>query len=518
MRNGSKPLSLVLATLMLVALLGACGADVEETSPDISQQPEESAEPVMGGDLTVGIAQDLDNTLDPHKMVSAGTREILFNVYEGLVKPDPDGNLVPAVAKDFNISDDGTVFTFTLRDNVKFHNGENVTADDVVYSLSRVAGIDSDKPMVEGFEAVKSIEKSDDDTQVIVTLNEPNIEFLAQFTVAIIPDGSNPADKIIGTGPFKYVSRIPQENVILEKFNDYWGTPAYVDGVTFKIMEESEALIMSLKSGALDLVSHLSSAQTNELSDDFTIVEGTMNLVQALYLNNDVEPFNNKKVRQALSYAIDSQYVMDLTSDGLGVAVGSSMYPALSKYFREDLVDYYDYDPEKAKELLAEAGYPDGIEFDVTVPSNYQPHVDAASVIAQKIKEIGVDMNVKLVDWNTWVEDTYLGRNFEATVIGIDAPLITARCMLERFTSDNESNFINFSNEEYDDVFQQAISCTDSDQQVELYGRLQEILAEEAANVYIQDLCDMVAMGNGVRGYEFYPLYVMDLSKVYFTK
>jgi len=516
MRNGRRTLALVLTVLLLAALLGACGA-VVETSPDISQQPEGSAEPVMGGDLTVGIAQDLDKTLDPHKMVYAGTREVLFNVYEGLVKPDTDGNLVPAVAKDFGISDDGTVFTFTLRENVKFHNGDTVTADDVVYSLKRAAGTNSDKPLVEGFEAIKSIEKTDDST-VVVTLSEPNVEFLAQFAVAIIPDGSNPEDGIIGTGPFKYVSRTPQENVVLEKFDDYWGTPAYVDGVTFKIIEEGEALIMSLKSGALDLVAHLSSAQTNQLGDDYTIVEGTMNLVQALYLNNKAKPFDNMKVRQALCYALDRKYVMDLTADGRGAAVGSSMYPAFTKYFRKDLVDYYSYDIEKAKQLLAEAGYEDGFEFDVTVPSNYQPHVDTATVLSEQLSKIGVTMNVKLVDWNTWVNDTYLGRNFEGTVIGVDASLMTARSMLERFTSDNASNFINFSNEEYDEVFSKAVTCIDSDKQVELYGRLQEILAEQAANVYIQDLCDMVAMGNGVRGYEFYPLYVMDMSKVYFTK
>lgn len=516
MRNSRRTLSLVLATLMLVALLGACGEKVE-TSPDISQQPVDSGEPIIGGNLTVGIAQDLDETLDPHTMVYAGTREVLFNVYEGLVKPDTDGNLEPAVAKDFGISDDGTVFTFTLRENVKFHNGETVTADDVVYSLKRAAGIGSDKPLVEGFEAVKSVESPDDST-VVVTLSEPNVEFLAQFAVAIIPDGSDPADEIVGTGPFKYVERVPQESVVLEKFEDYWGTPAYVDKVTFKIIDSAETLVMSLKSGVLDLVAHLTSAQTNELGDEYTIVEGTMNLVQALYLNNKVEPFDNVKVRQALCYALDRQSVMDLTADGRGAPVGSSMYPSFTKYFREDLVDYYTYDIEKAKELLAEAGYPDGFEFDVTVPSNYQPHVDTAAVLAEQLKKIGVTMNVKLVDWNTWVNDTYIGRNFEGTIIGVDASLMTARSMLERFTSDNGSNFINFSNDEYDEVFKQAVASVDADEQVERYGRLQEILTEQAANVYIQDLCDMVAMGNGLRGYEFYPLYVMDLSKVYFTK
>lgn len=521
MRNGKKAISLALAAIMLVMLLSACGSK-PSTNTDVSEEPTITAEPVMGGDLTVGIAQDLDEAIDPHKMVYAGTREVLFNVYEGLVKPDTDGNLVPAVAKDYGISDDGTVFNFTLRDGVKFHNGNAVTAKDVVYSLNRAAGINADgtrgDALIDGFGTVKSVEATDEGT-IVVTLSEPNTEFLALMTVAIIPEGNDPTKDVIGTGPFKFVSRTPQEDIVIEKFADYWGTPAYVDKVTFKIISSGETLVMSLKSGALDLVSHLTSAQVNELgTDDFTVVEGTMNLVQALYLNNNVKPFDDIKVRQALCYAIDRQSIMDLTEDGRGTAVGSSMYPAFTKYFKKDLVDVYATDTEKAKQLLADAGYPDGFEFDVTAPSNYQPHVDTATVIAEQLKAIGVTMNVKLVDWNTWVSDTYLGRNYQATIIGVDAKNMTARAMLQRFTSTYGENFINFNNKEYDEVFAQAIASTDEAQQVELYGRLQEILTEQAANVYIQDMCDLVAMGNGVKGYEFYPLYVMDLSKVYFSK
>ena len=153
----------------------------------------------------------------------------------------------------------------------------------------------------------------------------------------------------------------------------------------------------------------------------------------------------------------------------------------------------------------------------VTVPSNYQPHIDTATVIAQQYKQIGVTVNVELVDWNSWLYDVYFGRDYQATVVGVDAATMTGRAMLERFTSDYDTNFINFQDEEYDSVFWAAAESTDDAERVVLYGRLQEILAEQAANVYIQDLSDLVVMGNGVQGYEFYPLYVMDLSKVYFT-
>lgn len=524
MRKSKKPMALIMMLLLAVTLCGCTGGKQEKETEDVKDEISEKSEteetkggPVEGGNLTVGIAQDLDDNLDPYNTVSAGTREVLFNIYEGLVKPDTDGNLIPAIASDYIISDDGDTYTFTIRDGVKFHNGKTVTTDDIVYSIKCAGGLDGESKVMKGFDELESVDAPDEKT-VVIKLKKPNTEFLAMLTAAIIPEGNDPTADVIGTGPFTFINRNPQESIKLEKFDDYWGDKAHVDTVTYKIIDSAETLVMSLKSGALDLVAHLTSAQANELGDEFTLKEGTMNLVQAVYLNNDVEPFNNVKVRQALSYAIDRDMIMKFLADGRGASVGSSMYPNFKKYFKSDLCDYYKPDAEKAKQMLSDAGYPDGFEMTVKVPSNYQPHVDTAKVIAQQLGEIGVTVNVKLIDWDTWLNDVYNGRNFEATVVGVDASSMTARAMLERFTSTAGDNFINFNNAEYDETFDKAISTTDEAEQVELYGKLQTILTEQAANLYIQDLCDIVALGNGVEGYEFYPIYVMDMSKVYFTK
>ena len=519
MRQTKKITAIFLAALTMTAALGGCsgGKSKESASPTPENSAAVSAEPVKGGELTVGIAQDLDDSIDPHKMTSAGTREVLFNVFEGLLKPDTKGEMQPAVASDCKINDTGDTFTFTLRDGVKFHNGNAVTAKDVVYSLKRAAGLDTGTPLINGFDEIESVESTDGKT-VVVKLKKPDIEFKAMFTAAIIPDGSDPTKDMVGTGPFKFVSRVPQQNVVLERFDQYWGTPAYVDKVTYKIIDNAETLVMSLKSASINLVAHLTSAQVKELGSDFTVVDGTMNLVQALYLNNKVAPFDNVKVRQALCYAVDRKGVMDMLADGKGVAVGSSMYPNFQKYFRSDLADYYKVDTAKAKQLLADAGYPDGFSMDITVPSNYQPHVDTASIIAEQLKQIGITVNIKNVDWSTWLKDVYQGRNYQSTVIGVDAASLTARAMLERFDSESKSNFTNFSDPEYDRIYAEAAASTDDAKQVELYKQLEEILTKDAANVYIQDMCDFVAMGKGIQGYEFYPLYVMDMSKVYFTK
>ena len=190
------------------------------------------------------------------------------------------------------------------------------------------------------------------------------------------------------------------------------------------------------------------------------------------------------------------------------------MYPAFGKYFDDSLTNYYKQDVEKAKSLLKEAGYPDGFSLKITVPSNYQPHVDTAQVLIEQLKAVGVTATVELVDWNTWVERVYTNRDYQSTVIGVDASSMTARALLERFTSTYEKNFINYSNADYDKLFKQAQATGDDAAQVELYKQMQKNLTENAANVYLQDLGDLVAIRSDLTGYEFYPIYVMDLASI----
>jgi peptide/nickel transport system substrate-binding protein len=460
----------------------------------------------------VGIAQDLDDSLDPYQMTAAGTREVMFNVFEGLVKPDSDGNYVRAVASDYDVSEDGLTYTFTLRDGVVFHNGETCTTDDVLYSFETCAATSVTSAVVEALSAVTdySVEGND----ITLTLSAPNPDFLSYVaSVYIVPkDYADQATQPVGTGPFKFVSRSVQENVILERNQDYYGQGASLDKVTYKIYEDNTALFTALDSGALDLVAHLSSDQVNNLTNGYTVLEGTMNLVQAIYLNNAVAPFDNELVRQALCYAVDVDAMLELTADGHGTKVGSSMYPAFGKYFDASLADAYPYDVEKAKELLAQAGYTDGFTFTIKVPSNYQPHVNTATVLVEQLKQVGVNAEIQLVDWETWLNDVYGNRDFEATVVGFDSSILAASGMLARWVSDNGKNMINYNNPEYDQTYAAAQATTDDAEQTQLYKKCLEILSDTAANVYLQDMADFVAINPGLEGFQFYPLYVIDMS------
>lgn len=513
-----KLLALFLALVMVGAVLPGCGDGSKD--PGGQGNNGKTGEPVKGGEITVGIAQDLDDSLDPHQTVAAGTREVLFNIFEGLVKPNSDGEMIPAVAEKYELSEDGTTYTFTLRDGVKFHNGQTVTAEDVVYSINRCAAVPEgqEKPLVAAFSAVKSVEALDEKT-VAVTIAQRDLEFISYMTAAIIPaDYENQDTAPVGTGPFKFVSRTPQQDFVMERFEDYWGAPAWLDKVTYKICENADALVMNLNGGSIDLCAHLTSAQASQLNQNFQVLEGTMNLVQAIYLNNQAKPFDNQLVRQALCYAIDRQGIMDMVADGHGTAVGSSIYPAFTKYFLPELVDKYPHDVEKAKELLAQAGYPDGFDMTISVPNNYQPHMDTAEVVAEQLREAGINVTIQPVEWSTWLDTIYNGRQFQSTLVGVDAANMTARAMLERFTSDYAKNFINYNNPAYDALFQQAINAQDEATQTDLYKQMETMLADTAANVYIQDLCDLVAMRQDLGGLKFYPIYVLDLSTVYLTQ
>ena len=502
-------LSLLLLAGLLCAVLSGCG------DSSTAETPESRA---AANTIVVGIAQDLDNSLDPHKTVKAGTREVMFNVFEGLMKPTPEGDLTPAIASDYQVSEDRLTYTFTLRDGVKFHNGDTVTAEDVVYSIQRcAAATETGIVPVEAFSNITDIQAPDAST-VVITLAQPDNEFLSYMTTAVLPADYDQQDTDpVGTGPFKFVSRAAQDSIVLEKFDEYWGTPAQLDQVTFKIIENADSLLMSLQSGAIDLCAHLTSTQVAQLGEDFDVAEGTMNLVQALYLNNAVAPFDNELVRQALCYAIDKQTIIDLAFDGYGSPIGSSMYPAFGKYFDESLTDYYPHDTEKAKELLAQAGYPDGFSMTITVPSNYKPHMDTAQVLVQQLAEVGITAEIQAVEWESWVSDAYTNRQFQSTVVGVDASNMTARALLERFTSTADNNFINYSNADYDALFAQAQATADDAEQTALYKEMEKNLTEHAANVYIQDLADLVAVRKGLEGVTFYPIYVLDLSGIHYT-
>lgn len=518
---------LLLVTVFALVLCGCGGNKDESKTPandDLSlTELTEAAqsEPTYGGSITVGITQDLDG-LDPHKAISAGTKEVLFNIFEGLVKFDPDGNLNPAVAENYHISSDGMVYTFTLREGVKFHDGSLVSVEDVIYSIKRSAGILEPKDptvVVESALSVISDVVATDEKMVEVRLKQVDSELLPYLTCAIVPkDYDELNTKPIGTGPFKFVSYTPLQSIVLEKNEEYYleGAP-YLDRVTFKISSNVDAAFMELQAGAIDILPYITDVHASQLPKGYHLEAGPMNLIQGLFINNKVPPFDNKLVRQALCYAVDRQAVIDMVAGGRGRVIGTNMYPGFKKYYDESLVNTYPYDPEKAKELLKEAGHPNGFQFTITVPSNYQPHIDTAQVIVEQLKQVGITAKIQLIEWSSWKSVVYKGRNYETTIVGLAAEL-APRETLARFRSDAENNFMNYINPDYDGLYKQAEIETVEEKKIQLYKQMQAMLTNDAVAVFIQDPYQMTAVSDKLGGYTHYPIYVQDMSLVYYKK
>lgn len=491
----------------------------EESAAEADQAGQGMSDVTYGGSIVVGIQQDIDS-LDPHKATAAGTKEILFNIFEGLVKPDENGNLINAVASDYTVSEDGLVYTFTLREGVKFHNGNAVTAEDVKYSLERVSGLLDGTPLSSTLNAIESVDIIDEKT-VQVTVGSANTELIYSFVAAIIPAGSGEGEAVdpIGTGPFSFVSYKPQEGIVLAKNPDYWqeGLP-YLDQVEFKISGSADTALLELQGGTIDFYAYLTDSQAQALQGSHQVVSSPSNAVQALYLNNAVEPLNDVRVRQAISYAIDKEEINNFVGGGKGTLISSAMLPTLKENY-VDLNDTYGTtaNVEKAKELLADAGYPDGFDLEITVPSNYEIHMQTGEVVVEQLKAAGIRATIKAVEWSTWLDETYKGRQYEATIVSLTCDM-TPGYLMNRFQTDSKKNFINFSSAEYDEVYTRTQATLDPAEKAECYKELQKILCDEAGSVFIQVASNQTAISKKLAGYKFYPVYVQDMSTVYFTE
>ena len=465
----------------------------------------------------VGITQE-PGIFDPHTVVAAGDEEIIFNVYEGLYKFDYEGNLNPCLATDVEISDDASVYTFTIRSGVKFHDGSDLDANDVVYSLKRAAGLlDSQDgtALVSELDPIKDVTVTSDG-KVEVDLEVSNVELLSYFTTGIIPEGyDNCQAAPVGTGPFKFESYNPGQSVILVKNSNYWQKDLpYLDKVTFKVCADMDVGLTELAAGSIDIFPYLTPDRANQLdASKYNILSNGSNMVQIFALNNAVAPLNDVRVRQAINYAINRKDIISVTMDGAGVELSTAMSPAMGSYYDTSLDGSFDQDLEKAKKLMADAGYENGFDITCTVPSSYLIHVNTAVELASELKAIGINMEIKQVDWATWLDVVYSGRQYETTVIALTSTYAPFD-VVGRYESTASGNFINYSNPEVDRLLKQIPMTSDNDERTELYHQLLGILTEDACSVYLQDPATITAVSTRLEGYHVYPMYVQDMSQV----
>ena len=504
-KSVTKILLSVMVLLVSVAFC-ACGSnkstESSETGNSSSEKTTESAADGTQSDaansdtscFTVGLSQEI-SSLDPHEDTDAGTRSVLFNVFEGLVKPTTDGDVTPAVASDYTISDDAKTYTFTLRDGITFQDGNPVTVEDIKYSLERSAEMDGESSALSAISAINIV----DDKTIELTLSEANSEFIYNLSVAILEQANdaNQATNPIGTGPFKITNFAEGQYLEMERYDGYWNKELdCIQHAKFKFIADAQSAFVELQGGTIDMLQYLTNDQVAAL--------GTENY----------EPLKDVRVRQALNYAVDRDAINEFLFGGKSKIIQTHGYPTITAWYNADTEGTYTYDVDKAKELLAEAGYADGFDLEITVPSSYTQHVQTAEIIAEQLAAVGVNVTINQVEWSSWVSDVYQGRDYQSTVIGFDISSLSPATWYKRYYTDSSNDFTNFSDASYDEVYGKALATIDHDEKHQLYGELQQILTDQAASVFIEDPADFIAVSNKYTGYQSYPVSAIDLSLV----
>lgn len=528
-----KKLALGISTLSLLAvIITGCGSNStasnsvgnsanttasNESNP--SETVQNSGEKVItGGTVRVAMSTEPDN-LDPYLSAATDTNSMMDNVFDGLFEAGEDSDLVPAIASSYQVSEDGLTYTFILKQGIKFHNGADLTSKDVYYSYAKLSGLNGQEPLSSKFSGIESID-TPDDYSVVIKLKEKNAAFLAANIIAIVPkDYEQQSEKPIGAGPYKFVEYKPGQELVLEKNENFYNkdhTPV-IDKVEFKIMPDANAAVLALQSGDIDMIPGISSQGVLQLGDGYTVISGPQNMVQLMALNNSVKPLNDVKVRQAINYAIDKDAIIQTVAEGNGTKLGSNMSPAMKMYYQEGLEDYYKTNVDKAKELLNEAGYPNGFDLTITVPSNYQFHVDTAQVIADQLKKAGINATIKQIEWSSWLEDVYNNAKYEATIVGLTGKLDPQE-VLGRYETTYAKNFFKFSNADFDKLISEGKIEINEAKRADLYKQAQTLLTEQAAAVFIMDPNRTVAMKGNLKGFKMYPVQKYDFAEMYYTE
>ncbi len=335
-------------------------------------------------DLVLGVVLEPPH-LDPTAGAAAAIDEVVYaNVFEGLTRIGSKGEVLPDLAESWTVSDDGKVYTFKLHTGVKFHDGTDFNADDVKFSLDRARAENSTNAQKTLFAAIDTVEVVDPAT-VKVTLKQPQGSFLYNLgwgdAVIVAPESAETnKEKPIGTGPFKFESWAKGSSIKLVKADGYWGDPVFLDKAEFRIIPDAAAAIPALLSGDVQAFPNMPLGDgLPQIQSDprFKVVIGSTEGETILSMNNKKPPFDNLKVRQAISYALDRKAIIDGASNGFGVPIGSHFAPHNPAYV--DLTGTYPHDVAKAKELLKEAGLENGFKTTLKLPPPPTPVMAARS-------------------------------------------------------------------------------------------------------------------------------------------
>jgi len=458
-----------------------------------------------GGTLKVGLQAD-PAELDPHKTSLTAAWHVLEHIYDGLVSVSPALTPVPALAESWDISEDGITYTFHLRTGVKFHNGREMTADDVAYSLMRIIDPATASPAASDFEVISKVEAADPATAVI-TLKNADASFMAKLmgnAARIVPKeevekNGDLMNTAVGTGPFKFVEYIPNSSFKVEKNADFWipGLP-YLDGIEFTIAPEATSRTAALVSNTVDFIEYAPVQDMETFKGDSTIaVTGDENTnIRYMAINVSREPYDKLEVRQAIAKVVDRGPIIDASIFGFGTAT-ETVFPV--SFWAGLSTEIPAPDVEGAKALLEQAGV-SGLKPVITSWSQYPFLSNAAVVIQEQLKAIGIEAELNLQENATYLADYFAGK-FDLSVTGTSAYIDPNDVLYNNFKTGADSNGIQYSNAEVDSLLDQGLAETDQEKRADIYRQIQQILLEDLpwVNLFIANQYE--AMRTFVKGY-----------------
>ena len=466
--------------------------------------------------LRMSITSEPDSFF-PWNSAAADTSAIYDNIFEGLTGFDEHGTIYNALAENYSVSSDNLTYTFNLRKGVKFHNGEEFTSKDCVYTYENLAGLNGKTPRADKMHVVEKV-WADDDYTFSVKLKKITGGFPGLATSPILlHDYSDNEKHPVGTGPYKFVEYTLHEKVVLERNDEYYDSSraGKIKNIELYIITDENAAISALKSGQIHIAQMISGPNARHLNSQFKVVSHPQNMVQILGMNTTFPPFTDINVRKAINCAVNKKEIIKSVFDGYGTELYSNFSPILAEFYNNDLKDFYPSDIKKAKEYMEKSSYKDGFDLTITVPSNYQSHVDTAQIIQNQLAKINIRCKILPVEWTSWLDRVYTKFDYEATVIAFAGKVEPAE-VLRRYYSTYKRNFTRLNSPEFDKYFDMAETESNQQKRAEYYKECQKILTQEAPAVFICDPGRNIVMKKNVCGYTPYPIARYDFSKIYF--
>lgn len=481
-----------LLTASAMALAAGFGAAQAQTGITIAMQLEP---PNL--DPTGGAAEAIDSV-------------VYANIFQGLTRFTSDGSVVPALAEGWEISGDGLTYTFKLHGNVTFHDGSAMDAEDVKFSLDRARAADSTNAQKALFAQIADVAVVDPQT-VKVTLSEPNGSLLFNLAwgdaVIVAPEtAASNATNPVGTGPYKFVEWVQGDRITLARSDSYWGPAPAIETATFRFISDPSAALAAVMAEDVDVFTGFPAPENlAQIAADsrFQVITGSTEGETILAMNNKQPPFDNIKVREAVSHAIDRQAIIDGAMFGYGTPIGTHFAPHNPAYV--DLTAGSAHDPELSRKLLAEAGLPDGFTTTLKLPPpSYARR--GGEIIAAQLAEVGITAEISNLEWAQWLEQVFKGKDYGLTIVSHTEPMDIGIYA-------NPDYYFQYDNQAFRDVMTKLTGTTDPDARTALLKEAQTIIAEDYVNGYLFQLAALTVAKAGVRGlWPNAPVAAVDLS------